>query len=565
MRKIWNVRSYDEKLQDNLAKALNVSPVFARILINRNIIHPTEARTFLHGDISHCYNPFLLKDMDKAVDRIKHAIGHQEKILIYGDYDVDGITSVALLKIVLNELGADSLTYIPNRLEEGYGLNKKAVQIAHSKDVKLIITADCGSDALEEVQLANSFGIDVIITDHHEIKREKIPSAFAMINPHQPDCDYPFKYLAGVGISYKLAYALTKKRFCDLEKHLDLVALGSVADVVPQKSENRIFTKRGISMLNNTDKVGLQALIAVSGLAKRNISASHIGYILGPRINAMGRIGSPDIALKLLLTDSKLEADKLARILNNENRARQRIESKILDEALLKVEKEVNFKEHRVIVIAQDGWHPGVIGIVASRIQGRYYRPVILIALKGNIGKGSGRSIDRFHLFEALMDSKDCLINFGGHEAACGLSIHKKDLDKFRQKINIYAQKKIKDSDLFPRLDIDVEMPLESVNQNLIDELEMLGPYGPENPKPVFVSSGIILRDEPRLIGKNGFKMWVKTDRTACEAISFKRDLVEIPAVGEVFDIAYSPSINNWRGIETIQLDLKDIRLRKSG
>jgi len=561
MRKVWNVKTYNSGIQEKLSQSLRISPILARILATRNVFDANEARNFLYGNMSFCHDPFLLKNMGKAVEGINAALCQREKIMIYGDYDVDGITSVALLKLVLDELGADSITYIPNRLEEGYGLNAKAVKFAHHRNIKLIITADCGIGAVEEVNLANSLGIKVIVTDHHEIKREDSPSAFAIINPHQPDCQYPFKYLAGVGVVYKLTQALMKKRFYNLERHLDLVALGTVADVAPQKGENRIFTRYGISVLNNTDKIGLKSLISFSGLAKKQISASHIGYILGPRINAMGRIGSPDVALRLLLTDNKLEADKLAKVLNKENSNRQKIEAKILSEAILKAEREINFKDHRVIVLAKEGWHPGVIGIVASRIQDRYYRPTIMIALKGNTGKGSGRSIDGFHLFNALIFSEDCLLNFGGHEAACGLSIHTENIDKFRDKINGYARDNILDKDLSPRLSIDVDMPLSSLSQELITELNMLEPYGPGNPRPIFVSSGISVRGEPRFIGRNGVKMWVGTEGIACEAISFKRDTIDIPAPGQILDIAYSPSINTWQGIESIQLDLRDVRI----
>lgn len=561
MQKIWNIKTHDENLREKLRIGLNISPVLAQLLINRDLCDPQQAHHFLYGDINSCYDPFLLKGMDKAFYRIKKAIENKEKILIYGDYDVDGITAVALLKIVLKDLGIDAYTYIPNRLEEGYGLNRWAVKFAKDKEITLIITVDCGIGAIDEVAFANSFGIDVIITDHHEIKKDQMPPAFSIINPHQKGCGYPFKYLAGVGLAYKLACALMKKRYLSLEKHLDLVALGTVADIAPQKSENRVFTKHGIMQLNDTEKVGLKSLISVSGLEKRDISSSHIGYILGPRINAMGRIGSADIALRLLLTDNKVEADRLANIMNTENRNRQKIEAEILEEALSKVEREVNFKEHRLIVLSKAEWHPGVIGIVASRIQERYYRPTILISIKNNIGKGSGRSIDKFNLFEALMHSKDSLIDFGGHESACGLSIHKKNIEKFKNKINIYAKDNILDEDLFPTIDIDIDMPLSALNAGLINELDILKPYGPENPRPVFLSSGIVLREEPRLMRRNGFKMWLTHQGITCEAVSFRRGSVNLPKSGERIDIAYTPSINKWQGIESIQLDLCDIRV----
>jgi len=562
MQKIWNIIKNNTKSVEQFSESLNISPILAKILINRNLTDVKEARDFLFGDISSTFDPFLLKGMDKAVARIKEALNKREHIMVYGDYDVDGISSIALLKIIFRQLGRDVLTYIPNRLEEGYGLNKKAVEFARDKRISLIITADCGIGAIEEVDLANSFGIDVIVTDHHEIKKDKMPEAHSIINPHQAGCAYPFKHLAGVGIAYKLAQALMKKKYYPLEEHLDLVALGTVADIVPQKGENRVFTKLGVARLNETNKAGLKSLISAAGIGKRDISTSDIGYVLGPRINAMGRIGSPDIALNLLLTDNKVEADKLAGILNQENRNRQRIEKEILEEAISMVERDINFKEHRVIVLAKEGWHAGVIGIVSSRIQEKYYRPAILIAIEDDVGKGSARSIDNFNLFNALINSKEYLIDFGGHEAACGLSIYRKDIDKFNEEINKYAKENIKDADLLPKLDIDIDMPLSELNFDLINELELLKPYGPDNPRPVFLSSGIALRNEPKFIARNGFKIWVSSGSVTCEAISFRRELMEVPKAGQTVDIAYSPSINNWQGIDSIQLDLCDIKIR---
>ncbi|MDD5439725.1 MAG: single-stranded-DNA-specific exonuclease RecJ [Candidatus Omnitrophica bacterium] len=566
MQKIWHVRPFDREIVSTLARELNISPVLGRILANRKITTVDEARQFLFGDVSTAYDPFLLKGMDMAVARIGRALEAKERIMAYGDYDVDGITSVALLKIIMDELGGDCITYIPNRLDEGYGLNVEAIKFAHSKGVKLIITADCGIDAYEEVVCANSLGIDVIITDHHAVKKELIPPALSVINPHQHDCAYPFKHLAGVGVVYKLSQALMKRRFYPLEQHLDLVALGTVSDIVPQHSENRIFTKRGIEEIRKSQKPGIQSLLAVSGLKDRALSTSHIGFALGPRINAMGRIGSPEIALDLLLTDNKLEADRIAGILNRENTGRQKIEADILEAALAKVEREVNFKDHRVIVLSDEGWHAGVIGIVASRIQERYYRPTIMITVQNGVGKGSGRSIDKFNLFNALQASRDSLIDFGGHEAACGLSIDMKNIDVFREKINDYARQVMRDTDFVPSLDVDIEMPLAAINQQLIDELDILEPFGPGNPRPVFSTPNITLQDEPRYVGKNGVKVWIRNrgslrTQPVCEAISFKRNAMTIPNRGDTVDLAYTLGLNTWQGITSIQLELKDLRI----
>jgi len=560
MNRIWKIRDSQPELSFSLAKPLNISPITAQLLLNRGIEDEMQAQHFLYGDAQSCHDPFLLKDSQKAVDRIRQAIDRKEKILLYGDYDVDGITSVALLKIVLTFLGADAATYIPNRLEEGYGLNVKAVKLAHRKKNSLIITADCGISAHKEIELANSLGIDVIVTDHHEIKSETLPEAFAIINPLQKNCDYPFKHLSGVGLVYKLACALFKNTAYPIEKHLDLVALGTVSDLSIQKGENRILTKIGLEKLTNTEKKGIRALIDVTGLKGKDISCGHIGFILGPRINAMGRIGSPDVALKLLLSEDTDEAKHLAGILNKENKNRQKIEARVLSEAMEKVQREINFKVSKVIVLSGSAWHPGVIGIVASRIIEKFYRPTIIIALEGKRGKGSGRSIDKFHLFNAISSCKEYLVDFGGHEKACGLVIDKKNIEPFRQKINEIAKHEIPEKNLYPTLNIDIKVELSDLTEKLVKEIELMAPFGSENPRPVFSSSDAYLRNEPRRLARNGFKMLVTDQKTTCEAISFRAGNMSIPSKGSRVDLAYTLSINTWQGLSSLQLDLKGLK-----
>lgn len=563
MNRIWKIKEQNSDLSRSLAASLNISPIIAQVLINRGIKDEMQAHHFLHGDITCAHDPCLLKDMEKTLARIKRAVRDKENILVYGDYDVDGITAVALLKIVLTFLKANVTTYIPNRLEEGYGLNVNAVRLAHRKKNSLIITVDCGISAHKEIDLANKFGIDTIVTDHHEIKTDTLPKAYSIINPLRKGCNYPFKHLSGVGLAYKLACALLKGTSYPVEEHLDLVALGTVSDLSIQKGENRILTKWGLKRLNGTRKPGINALIEVAGLKGRDISCGHIGYILGPRINAMGRVGSPEVALNLLLTDDKDEARRLADILNRENRSRQRIERKVLAEAMEKVEREINFKESRVIVLSGANWHTGVIGIVASRIIDKFYRPTIIIALEGSRGKGSGRSIDNFHLFNAINSCKDCLIDFGGHEGACGLSIHKKDIKKFTDRINAVAKKLILDEDLYPTLEIDAEVRLSEVTERLVEELGLLIPFGPENPRPVFFSRNAYLKSEPRRIARSGLKMWVTDEKTTCEAVKFSAEGLNIPSKGAMINLVYSPSINTWQGLTSLQLDLKDFKVRE--
>ncbi|MFA4981821.1 MAG: single-stranded-DNA-specific exonuclease RecJ [Candidatus Omnitrophota bacterium] len=562
MRKIWRIKDPDPLAQDCLSSALNISKITAQLLANRGVTDAALASDFLRSSLSSCHDPFLLKDMDKAVYRIKKAIAGNEKMLVYGDYDVDGMTGVTILYSALKNLGAIVDSYIPNRLEEGYGLNTNAIKRAHKDGVTLIITVDCGITSFKEIEHAGAINIDVIVTDHHEIVESRIPSAYAVVNPLQESCSYPFKHLAGVGIAYKLVKALYENTPFFAEDFLDLVSLGTVADIAPLIGENRTLTKYGLDELNRRGRVGLKALMDVSGLKDKDISSGHIGFMLGPRINAMGRIGSPQKALELLLSDDSSAAAKIAKIMDAENRSRQKIEAKILDEALSKVEREVNFKYHRVIVLASEGWHSGVIGIVASRIADRFYRPTILISLDGKLGKGSGRSIDRFHLFEYLFRCREILSGFGGHEAACGITIEKDRIDDFRDRINEEVSKDVDENVFIPGLDIDIDIPLSMLSENVISEIESLSPFGPDNPRPVLASRGLVVKDGPRQIGKNGFKMWVTDDNITCEAVSFGRNNLDMPAPGSKLDLAYIPAINDWQGVRSIQLELRDIQVQ---
>ena len=560
MRKIWRIKDSSPDIRDELSGALNISKVTAQLLVNRGITDTAVASDFLKNSISSCHDPFLMKDMDKAVNRIRKAISDSEKMLVYGDYDVDGMTGVTLLASALKNLGGRVGTYIPNRLEEGYGLNLGAIKKAAKNGIDLIITVDCGITSFREVEYGRSLGIDVVITDHHEILESRIPPAYAVINPLQEDCKYPFKHLAGVGIAYKLAKALYTDTPFFAEDFLDLVSLGTIADIAPLVGENRVLAKHGLEELNKRGRVGLKALMDVAGLRDKDISSGHIGFVLGPRINAMGRVGSPQKALDLLFSEDEESALELAKVLDTENRSRQKIESKILEEAFAKVEREVNFKHHRVIVLASENWHPGVIGIVASRIADRFYRPAILISLDGKFGKGSGRSIEHFHLFEYLLRCKDHLVTFGGHESACGITIEKSKIDAFRDMINAETAKDVNEEIFNPKLDIEADIPLNALSEDVIAEIESLAPFGSDNPRPILASRNLTVKDGPRQIGKNGFKMWVTDNKITCEAVSFGKSDLDIPKTGSDVDLAYIPSMNNWQGLQSIQLELRDIK-----
>ena len=560
MRKTWRIRDFHPFLQNSLSEGLNISKVTAQLLVNRGMDDIESASEFLNSSLASCHDPFLLKDMNKAVSRIKKAILKKERILVYGDYDVDGMTSVAIVYLALKNLGAVIDTYIPNRVEEGYGLNNAAIKRAQNNGISLIITVDCGITSFKEVDHARALDIDVIITDHHEILENRVPAALAVINALQSDCKYPFKHLAGVGIAYKLVKALYEGTPHFAEDFLDLVALGTVADIAQLLGENRTLTKHGLAELTTRNRPGLKALMDVAGLGTKDISSGHIGFVLGPRINAMGRVGSPQKALDLLLSDNAEEAMKLAKVLEAENRNRRKIEARILEEALAKVEREVNFKEHRIIVLAGENWHPGVIGIVASRIADLFYRPAIMISLDGKLGKGSGRSIEHFHLFEYLLRCKDYLAGFGGHEAACGITIDKDNIDGFREKINAEAAKDVDEAIFSEKLDVDMDLPLSSLSEDVIKEIDSLAPFGEENPRPVLVSRKLTVKDGPRPIGKKGFKIWVTDGQITCEAITFNKDKFEMPETGQKADLAYMPSINDWQGVQSIQLELLDIK-----
>lgn len=559
------LKSRNGALEEKLSRELNISSIFAGLLINRGLDTAPACDKFLNCKKSDLHDPFKLKDIKKAAARVKKAIDEGERIMVYGDYDVDGITAVAILVTFLKKQGAKIDWYLPNRLQEGYGLNLEAAKFIKSKKVSLLITVDCGTTDKEEIDFLNARGIDTIIIDHHEIQKECIPSAFALINPLQEGCNYPFKDLSGAGLAYKFVCALSGDPAHKNEDFLDLVALGTVADMVSQVGENRVLTRLGLPRLSNTSRAGLRALMEVAGLNARDIEAEHIGFILGPRINASGRIGSPDIALKLILTEDKAEASELAEVLNQENSFRQRLQEGIFKEAVSKIEGEVNFKDQKILVVWGTDWHPGVIGVVASKLADRFYRPAIVLNVQEDLAKGSGRSIENFHLFNALYSCRGLLKNFGGHEAACGVTMSTSNLEQFRDSINKVALKTLDPKDLIPRIDVDMELPLSSLNKRLIGEMDMLGPFGVGNPQPLFMSGGLKVKDEPSQFGRAGLKMWVTDKTTTCEAVCF--NAFDMPAVArelDYVDLVYFPKLKRQSGIHTLKLEIEDIKARRT-
>jgi len=567
--KKWSIRQSDKSQQNTLADSLSVSAIVAQLLINRGLEKIEEAKTFLSGDVTELYDPFLMKGMREAVERLRGAIERKEKILIHGDYDVDGVTSISLLIFTLRKFGINPQYYIPDRLSEGYGLSEEGVKYAIEIGASLLVTVDCGIKSYEEVALLNKHNIDVIITDHHEVGRI-LPPALAIINPLQKDCAYPDKNLSGVSIAFKLCEALCSLFHSkDAWDYLDLVTLGTISDVAPLVGENRILVKEGFKILNNSgSNKGIRALIEASSLKNKNLGSFEISFILGPRINAVGRLGSAETAVELLLTEDVERAKVLAKRLNEANRERQKIEGSTLKEAISKVEREINFKDHKVIVLDNEDWHTGVIGIVASRISDRFYRPTILISKKDGVGRGSGRSIKNFHLFEALMGCEDILKQYGGHKYACGLTILEKNLTRFKKTINEIANEVLVPSDLVPHIDIDMEIPLSSLDEGIVEDITGLQPFGARNPEPLFCSRNLRLTQPPRMLKNDHVKFWVSDGNRNFEAIGFglarDSDTESILRKCPEIDLAYTASFNTWQGVRNIQLKIEDIRPSES-
>lgn len=545
-----------------LSKQCNISPLLAKVFLSRGIEEEEYIEKFLNPSMDDLHDPFLLKDMEKAVDRIIDAVKNGERIVIFGDYDVDGVTSTSILYDFLKTCGAHVGYYIPDRKEEGYGLSMGAVQKVIDGGASLIITVDCGITAFEEVKYIVENHVDIIITDHHECK-EELPEAYASVNPCRHDSTYPFKELAGVGVVFKLVKALSIKMGLEDPslKYIDLVALGTVADVVTLSDENRVIVKYGVKAIENTSNKGLKALIDASGVKDKLITAFTIGFVLAPRINAAGRIGDATRAVRLLTTDDENEAIALSKELNEQNSYRQETEQGILCDVLSKIEYCVDLKKEKVIVVWGKEWHHGIIGIVASRITEIFHRPCILIAVEEGLGKGSGRSIEGFNLFEALSHCASLFEKFGGHELAAGLTIKEENIEEFKRLINEYANSLLKDSDLIPKLKIDVEVTKEDISTESVRELELLSPFGVGNPSPVFAYRNLTIEEIRKVGSDKHLKLKLKDKGTVIDAIGFNRGhLAENYNEKDVIDVACSFEINTWNNVESVQMNLKDLR-----
>ncbi len=556
--KRWNITAPSPQRQVALSDALKIHPIVAQLLINRHVEAVADARQFLWGDLASLHDPMLLKDMDRAVARLQLARDRGEKVLIFGDYDVDGVTSSVILKGILDRLGIANVNYIPHRMTEGYGLNVAIALNAKEQGVSLLIAVDCGISAFEAIDALNAQAIDVIVLDHHETAEGRLPAAHAIVNPKRPDCSYPFKGLASVGLACKL-YQATLGQLP--EEFLDLAAIGTIADVAPLRGENRIFVKCGLPLISQTKNVGLQALLEMAKLKDKKFRSHYVGFILGPRLNATGRMGSARESLDLLLSKDYAQATQLARSLEEHNSLRQKTQNDIVQEALNLVEREVNFKEHKVIVLHKPGWHKGVLGIVAARLVDRYYRPAVVISSEGEVGTGSARSIDGFHIFEAFQACSDTLEHFGGHKMAAGLTIRSEKINEFRDVINQFAREALTMETLLPALTIDAEIPLASISLDLARIIDSLEPHGEGNPSAVFCTRGVKVKNVPQVMGKETLKFWVTDGRVTLPVVGFgMAKLKDFLKMGQIVDVAYSISTDDWSGDAQVVLKLKDFR-----
>lgn len=568
MEKIWDYKnkSFSKEEIADFARSNGIPPLVALLLLNRGINEPERVKKYIKKSLDAINDPFLLNDMDKAAERVVSALKNKEKITVYGDYDVDGVTSTALLVRFLKEHGAEVSYYIPSREKEGYGINVMAINKISKTGTKLLITVDCGITSVGEVELAKTLGMEVIITDHHLCK-EKLPSAAAVIDPKRPDSEYPFPALAGVGVAFKLALAVTKELGESTSdcfyKYAEFAAIGTVADVVDLLDENRVIVQKGIELMQNSKYAGVRALLSVSGADKKPVDAVSIAFMLAPRINAGGRLDSAAKAAELLITDDEERAEELALALEEDNSERRSCEQEIYEEALKLIEADEKFDSKKVIVLAKEGWHHGVIGIVSSRITEKFYRPSILLSIdKDGKCKGSGRSVEGFNLFNALSDSAELLTSFGGHSMAAGVALNKKDLEAFSERINKYAESVMTERELIPKLSIDCELSPGVITPKNIRLLDFMEPFGAANPKPIFTVSNAVIR-RLELIGenKNHIRMVIEKNGVLLNAVGFRMAwAAETKRVGEYVSCAFSPEINHFRGEEKVQLMLKDVK-----
>ncbi len=559
MSKKWQIYETDEDKVEELKEKYKINNLLAIILVNRGITDEEKIRQFLNPTREDFYNPYLMKDMEIAVDRIIKAINNKEKVIIYGDYDVDGITSIAVLKKFLKDLGLEASYYIPNRLNEGYGLNKKAIEKIVNDGYSLMLTVDCGISGIEEIEYANSLGLETIVTDHHE-PGEVIPKALAVVDNKRKDSTYPFRELAGVGVAFKVCQAIGMKLGLKEEtylKYLDIVCVGTISDIVPLIDENRVITKLGMLLVKQTKNMGLKSIINSSGYSK--IDSNAISFGIAPRINACGRMGKAEEALELLLSTDIYKVNELTKKLNEHNKERQEIEKEIFESALEKIEKN-HLDENRTIVVGGAGWHHGVIGIVSSKITDMYFKPSILLSFEEDgIGTGSGRSTPGFDLYDSLMKCQSSIEKFGGHSMAVGVTIKKEKLEEFIKKFEEIAKEE-KIEEIIPILNIDAKIDLNSVDKEMIESLKELEPFGEGNKMPIFAFKNMRIDSIRALSEGKHLKLTLKENNRIINAIGFNMgELVDDYRIDDKIDIAGVLEINTFNGTDNLQINIKDV------
>jgi single-stranded-DNA-specific exonuclease len=563
VNKRWNIRKHDAAAVNKLASELGVKPLVAALLIARGHDTCEKAIQFLNPSPAHLHEPYLLKGMRDAVARIELALERKEKILIWGDYDVDGTTGTVLLRKMLALLGTESGFHVPNRFTEGYGINVPALEQAQKDGYSLVISVDCGIRSFEPLEWARDHGLDVIVTDHHlsdEVRGN--PPAVAVVNPNQPGCPYPDKHLAGVGVAFKLAHALLREHGLEHEvpAFLKIAAIGTVADVMDLTGENRAIVAMGLIDLPKTDSYGLKALMEVAD-CRSDMTSYHIGYRIGPRINAAGRMDVARHVIELFEERDFAKARQLAGVLDSRNRERQQVQQHITELALLET---IERDSKHFVVVAGEGWHQGVIGLAASRVAERMYRPAIVISLKDGIGHGSARGIANFHLLNALDTCQDLFEQYGGHAAAAGMKIRAENIDDLRHRLNEHAASILSEDDLIPQLDIDALVTSETLGLDLVNMLDAFEPFGAGNPKPVFVTRGLTIRDEPYVMKDKHLKFKLVAERgKQFEAVwwdGVERSKGQTLKPNSRIELAYVAEANSWQGNTRLQLVVEDLR-----
>ncbi len=565
MEKRWEfAERQDHQKVQQLSRAINVNPYIAEILLQRGITNFEEAKSFFRPSLEQLHDPFLMTDLAKAVDRLGDAIFNDEKIMIYGDYDVDGTTSVALVYGFLKHFSKNLEFYIPDRHKEGYGISEQGIRWAGEQQVNLIIALDCGIKAMDQAELAKSLGIDLIICDHH-LPGEKLPDAYAILDPKRDDCNYPYKELSGCGVGFKLLQGFCIQNTIDINglyQFLDLLAISIASDIVPITGENRILAYFGIRKLNHSPAPGIKALIDVCGFQK-NIDINNVVFGIGPRINAAGRIGHAKEAVKLLIADSLEEAEKYSGEIDFKNDERRGLDKTITAEAIAHIESNDTLKTSRSTVLFGESWHKGVIGIVASRCIEKYYRPTIILTESNQKATGSARSVDGFDIYEAISECSDLLEQFGGHKHAAGLTLSIDRIPEFKERFEQVVSQKILPEQLIPVLKPDLEIPFSALNFKMHNLLTQMGPFGPQNLEPIFVSRGVKLKYPPKVLKEEHLKMTLYQPGSTLvfDAIGFGMgDLAEAVEKAASLDVAYHLVENEYLGNKSLQLMLKDVK-----